>query len=195
MTKNSKHKGCIQSAQCAQLHMTKLLIKRRSAWTLHCTSACGLWRRVKQTSCRKLGYHCTWIKRVEQTIPACRKLGLAATAWWDDQSHHKPPPIINKIMHSDMTVTWSRLIKPPDQSQISNNCCKSELQNDQGQLLPPDPSLNKANLGVVCWGFSRIHVFLIAAPNLNVSIKAIFGLIIGMRNMIGVVSRDRMKLV
>ena len=36
------------------VHMTKLLIKRRSAWTLHCTSACGLWRRVKQTSCRKL---------------------------------------------------------------------------------------------------------------------------------------------
>ena len=53
----------------------------------------------------------------------------------------------------------------------------------------------KANLGVVCWGFSRIHVFLIAAPNLNVSIRAIFGLIIGMRNMIGVVSRDRMKFV
>ena len=87
------------------------------------------------------------------------------------------------------------MIKPPDQSQISNNCCKSELQNDQGQLLPPDPSLNKANLGVVCWGFSRIHVFLIAAPNLNVSIKAIFGLIIGMRNMIGVVRHGRMKLV
>ena len=182
------------------VHMTKLLIKRRSAWTLHCTSACGLWRRVKQTSCRKLGYHCTWIKRVEQTIPACRKLGLAATACVSGScmmikattSHHLSQ---TKIMQSDRTATWSRLIKPSDQSQISNNCCKSELQNVQGHLLPSDPSLNKANLGVVCWGFSRIHVFLIAAPNLNVSIKAIFGLIIGMRNMIGVVSLDRMKLV